>query len=175
VIVRIRTNIFWHHTVSNILFASMNIRIEQLSVKDADAVFDWVLRLLRELGEEGDELGELVHDSVLHAWTQRQDKYYVLAAKDDAANIVGILTLSVAFAIYANGEYGVIDEMYVDPAHRSAGVGAALVEEAVRIGRDRGWSRIDVTAPESERWERTRQFYERLGFAFTGPKLKLLL
>jgi hypothetical protein len=32
-----------------------------------------------------------------------------------------------------------------------------------------------VTAPESERWRRTRRFYERGGFTFVGPKLKLRL
>ncbi len=86
-----------------------------------------------------------------------------------------MLTLSMAFAIYANGEYGVIDEMYVDPRYRSAGVGALLVQSAAEIGKRKGWNRIDVTAPESERWDRTRHFYEKLGFVFTGPKLKLLL
>lgn len=153
----------------------MNVRVEQLTVQDADTVFDWVVRLLQELGEEGDELGSLARECVLEKWTERQNKYYVLAAKDEAGNMLGILTLSVAFAIYANGEYGVIDEMYVAPAHRSAGIGSLLVEAAVRIGRNQGWTRIDVTAPESERWERTREFYERTGFTFTGPKLKLLL
>lgn len=153
----------------------MTLLIEQLTVRDADIVFDWVLRLLRELGEEGEELGELNRESVLQEWKRRENKYCVLAAKSESGEMLGILTLSVAFAIYANGEYGVIDEMYVAPDWRSAKVGAALVAEAVQIGRQRGWTRIDVTAPESERWERTRRFYERQGFAFTGPKLKLLL
>lgn len=153
----------------------MSIRTELLSISDADIVFDWVLRLLQELGEEGDELGELARERVLEKWKNRQDKYYAIVAKDDANTILGILTLSVAFAIYANGEYGVIDEMYVDPPYRSAGVGARLVNAARSIGKQQGWTRIDVTAPESERWERTRRFYEKQGFTFTGPKLKLLL
>lgn len=153
----------------------MSIRTEVLSISDSDIVFDWVLRLLQELGEEGDELGELARERVLEKWKNRQDKYYAIVAKDEANNILGILTLSVAFAIYANGEYGVIDEMYVDPPYRSAGVGARLVNAARSIGKQQGWTRIDVTAPESERWERTRRFYEKQGFSFTGPKLKLLL
>jgi len=153
----------------------MKARIEKLAVGEADIVFDRVIRLLRELGEEGEELGELARDRVLEKWKEREDKYFVLAARNEGGEILGILTLSVAFAIYANGEYGVIDEMYVDPAYRSAGIGALLVKETIRIARDRGWTRIDVTAPESERWERTRRFYEKQGFVFTGPKLKLLL
>lgn len=151
------------------------MKIEQLTSRDADVAFDWVMRLLIELGEEGEELGELKRDEVLRKWKERASKYHVLVAKNDDGEIVGILTLSVAFAIYANGEYGVIDEMYVDPAYRSKGVGALLVDAARNIGKQAGWARIDVTAPESDRWTRTRHFYERLGFVFTGPKLKLLL
>jgi GNAT superfamily N-acetyltransferase len=153
----------------------MNIRIDTLTIEDAEIVFDWVLRLLRELGEEGEEVGELNRKRVLSAWKERKDKYHVLVARESTGQIVGVLTLSAGFAIYANGEYGVIDEMYVDPEHRSAGVGAMLVEAAVKIGREKGWKRLDVTAPESERWARTRHFYEKLKFVFTGPKLKRLL
>lgn len=153
----------------------MNIRIEKLSIVDSDMAFDWVTRLLRELGEEGEELGELDTERVRTEWKQRQDKYHVFVAKKSDGEAVGILTLSVAFAIYANGEYGVIDEMYVDPPYRSAGVGALLIQAARHFGKEQGWKRIDVTAPESERWKRTRRFYEKLGFVFTGPKLKLLL
>ena len=150
----------------------MNVRIERLTTADASIVFDWVVRLLRELGEEEKELGELAHARVLAAWSRRADQFYVLAAKGNSGQILGVLTLSVTFAIYANGEYGVIDEMDVDPRFRSAGIGARLVEEAVEIGRGLGWTRIDVTAPESERWSRTRRFYESIGFEFTGPKLR---
>jgi hypothetical protein len=40
----------------------MDIRIETLTIHDAEIVFDWIVRLLQELGEEGDELGELARD-----------------------------------------------------------------------------------------------------------------
>lgn len=148
------------------------MQIVRLTTRDADVVFDWVTKLLLELGEEGDDLGELDRARVRDAWAALADRYQVLAAKSDAGEILGILTLSSAFAIYANGEYGVIDEMFVDPGHRSSGIGACLVREAMAIGRERGWTRIDVTAPESARWSRTRRFYESMGFEFTGPKLK---
>jgi GNAT superfamily N-acetyltransferase len=153
----------------------MAIKTEILGIDQADVVFDWVMRLLRELGDEGDELGELARDRVLQQWKEREHQYFAIAAKNESGNMIGIITLSVAFAVYANGEYGVIDEMYVDPAFRSSGIGVLLIEEAKKIGKQRGWKRIDVTAPESERWERTRRFYEKQGFQFTGPKLKLLL
>jgi GNAT superfamily N-acetyltransferase len=153
----------------------MNIRIVKLNVNEADEVFSEVLKLLAELGEEGDELGELSREKILSQWQHADDRFQVLGAKNPDDKIVGVLTLVETFAIYANGNYGIINEMYTDPSYRSAGIGAMLVQAAIQYGRKRGWSRIDVTAPESERWARTKHFYEKQGFVFTGPKLKFLL
>ncbi len=151
------------------------MKIERLGLQDAPVVFDWVMRLLVELGEEGDELGSLAEDKVLKAWRREGDHFQVFVARNDAGEITGVLTLTETFAIYANGYYGIINEMYVSPEVRSEGVGALLVDAVKEYGRQKGWTRIDVTAPESERWERTRRFYEKQGFVFTGPKLKVLL
>jgi GNAT superfamily N-acetyltransferase len=153
----------------------VNIRIVKLSLGEADDVFAEVLKLLAELGEEEDELGELSREKVLKEWQIAGDRFQVFAAKNSDENIVGILTLSETFAIYANGNYGIINEMYTDPSCRSAGVGAELIQAAVEYGKQKGWLRIDVTAPESERWARAKHFYEKQGFVFTGPKLKFLL
>jgi GNAT superfamily N-acetyltransferase len=152
----------------------MQIRIERLTIQEASTVFDWVLRLLHELGDEGEDLGTLNEQKVLNNWKQAGDHFQVFAARTPDGKIVGVMTLTETFAIYANGNYGVIDEMYTHPEFRSAGVGAALINAAKEYGRTRGWERIDVTAPESG-WERTRRFYEKNGFTFTGPKLKFVL
>lgn len=153
----------------------MQIRIDRLSIQEAYTVFDWILRLLKELGDEGDDLGTLNEKKVLKEWEQAGDRYQVFAAKTSDGRIVGVMTLMETFAVYANGNYGIINEMYTDPEFRSAGVGARLIDAAKQYGRERGWERIDVTAPESEGWKRTRRFYENQGFAFTGPKLKFVL
>jgi GNAT superfamily N-acetyltransferase len=153
----------------------MQIRIDRLNIQDASIVFDWVLRLLQELGTEGDDLGTLNEKKVLDEWQQAGDRFQVFAARTTDGEIAGVMTVVETYAIYANGNYGIINEMYTDPEFRSAGVGAALIDAAKEYGRSKGWERIDVTAPESEGWERTRQFYEREGFAFTGPKLKFVL
>jgi len=151
------------------------MEIVRLTVKDSDLIIRQVLNLLEELGEESDDLGELQTEKVLREWSELNDRFFVFAAKDDEGNIQGLITLAESFAIYANGNYGIINEMMVVSAARSQGVGAALIQKAVLFGRERGWSRIDVTAPESERWARSRRFYEQQGFTFAGPKLKLQL
>jgi GNAT superfamily N-acetyltransferase len=152
----------------------MEIQIHKLGSDDAEAIFEWVTRLLTELGEEGEELGTSNTKRVLKAWKEIENRYCAFVAYEDQ-NIIGICTLMESFAIYANGNYGIIDEMYVDPDYRSLGVGARLISAVVEYGRQKSWARIDVTAPENERWSRTRAFYEKEGFIFTGPKLKKLL
>jgi len=154
---------------------NMEITIDKLTINDVPAVFDWVMRLLAELGEEGDELGALAGDKVLQAWGAMEDRFLVFAAKNQTGNIFGMLTLAETFAIYANGNYGIINEMYVAPECRAAGIGAMLIDAVKNCGREKGWARLDVTAPESARWERARKFYEQQGFTFAGPKLKFLL
>lgn len=153
----------------------MKLTVNQLDIHHAPLIFDFVMRLLTELGDEGDDLGTLQTDQVLAHWHGDADRIFTFAAHDEANRLFGLLTLVESFAIYANGNHGIINEMYVDPQQRSGGVGKLLLDAASDFGRQRGWSRIDVTAPESPRWARSRKFYEVYGFTFAGPKLKLVL
>ncbi|HUX40351.1 MAG TPA: GNAT family N-acetyltransferase [Rectinemataceae bacterium] len=141
---------------------------------EANAVFDLVESLLSELVEEGEETGALDREALSREWEGEGGRHRAFLASSDGA-YVGVITITEAFALYAGGRYGIINEMYVKPGFRSVGLGSLLVDAAKSLGRQRGWRRIDVTAPESERWDRSRRFYEREGFRFTGPKLKYLL
>jgi GNAT superfamily N-acetyltransferase len=65
------------------------------------------------------------------------------------------------FAVLLRSAQGAceLDGLFVEPGHMGAGVGRALVEDAMRIARERGASRIEVVAnPEAV------GFYERVGF-----------
>ncbi len=50
-----------------------------------------------------------------------------------------------------------------------------LVEAAAAIGRERGWTRLEVGAPPAAAWARSVAFYEECGFAEIGPRLGLAL
>jgi GNAT superfamily N-acetyltransferase len=65
--------------------------------------------------------------------------------------------------------------MYIKPGFRSNNIGSQIITDIKHIGKEKAWTRIDVTAPTEERWVRTVDFYKRCGFVFTGPKLKLIL
>jgi len=153
----------------------MKYRITEVGPDSGPLVLELVNALLTELGEEGDESGVLMAAEMMAAWVADQGCHTAFIARSEAGETVGVATLSTAFALYAAGRYGILNEMYVVPEWRSKGVGAELIQAVADYGRRRGWRRIDVTAPESDRWERTREFYERQGFEYSGPKLKLLL
>jgi GNAT superfamily N-acetyltransferase len=134
-----------------------------------------VLDLLRELGEESEHLGDFDAARLEAEWRADPDLLKAIVAVDDHGAVVGVATLVESFALYANGRYGILLEMYVSPAHRSSGLGAQLLQHAAAYGRTRKWSRIEVTAPEGRQWGRTVEFYERNGFRHAGPKLKISL
>jgi GNAT superfamily N-acetyltransferase len=125
-----------------------HISIRKAARRDLPVVLSLVESLLRELGEEGDELGELQAASVVEAWDAQGERTVAFLAETASGEAVGVVTVVETFAIYANRCYGIINEMYVAPDYRSGGVGARLVSEVITLGRARGWSRIDVTAPE---------------------------
>ena len=79
---------------------------------------------------------------------------YVLAA-DIGGITVGMLDMHVTDITYIN-------EISVDPAYRRLGAGKALVNEALRIGAEKGTDRalLDVRSGNSA----ARALYESIGF-----------
>jgi GNAT superfamily N-acetyltransferase len=89
---------------------------------------------------------------------------------------VGAACLYESHALYAEGDFGTIAELYVSPPWRSQGVGRRLLAQARALGRARGWSRLEVTTPPLPLFQRSLAFYEAEGFAVAGGrKLKTLL
>ncbi len=77
--------------------------------------------LLAELGEEGHEYAQMTAANsreTSRAHRHPDDSWLFWPGTSGTA--IGVLTLSVSFAVYAGGEYGVIDEMYVRPEYAGA-------------------------------------------------------
>ena len=103
-------------------------------------------------------------------------KYFVFIARDDRDHPVGFVALYESHALYAEGSFGTIPELYVRPEYRSKNVGFSLISQAKSFGSSLGWKRLEVTTPPLPQFDKTLAFYEREGFAIAGGrKLKVVL
>jgi len=158
----------------------MNLRIDHAQPDDAGVIAEMVGELLREImamvGTNAFGFHEEETEARARSW-MTDGKYSVLLARDGGQpEPLGFLALYESFALYAEGAYGTIPELFVRPAQRSSGVGAALLSEAKRVGQAKGWRRLEVTTPPLPQFDRTLAFYEREGFSISGGrKLKLEL
>ncbi|WP_066342609.1 GNAT family N-acetyltransferase [Azohydromonas lata] len=105
-----------------------------------------------------------------------QGKYFVLIARDGHGKAVGFIALYESHALYAEGAFGTIAELYVRPQYRSHQLGLQLVSQAKSLGASRNWTRLEVTTPPLPQFDKTLSFYERDGFSISGGrKLKISL
>jgi len=104
-----------------------------------------------------------------------KEKYWVLIAKDlTSGQKIGFVSLCESYALYAEGSYGTIPELYVSPNWRSATIGKKLLQKAMEFGASKGWKRLEVTTPPLPEFDRTFSFYQSNGFEISGGrKLKV--
>jgi ribosomal protein S18 acetylase RimI-like enzyme len=153
------------------------MNIDAAQSHEVYAVLELVEELLIEVVEGGQELPWISREK-LHADIRRNleggsgsrgapGRLVAILAKENNGVAVGVLLLTQCFAVYAGGEYGVIDELYVRPEYRGRDIERELVDEAVAISQRRGWVRLDVTGPEAGRdggrGERAAKFGQALG------------
>ncbi len=105
-----------------------------------------------------------------------REKYFVFFARSRSGSPAGFIALYESYALYAEGAFGTIPELYVRPEYRAQRLGLRLVSQAKSFGASRGWKRLEVTTPPLPQFDRTLAFYEREGFAISGGrKLKVSL
>jgi GNAT superfamily N-acetyltransferase len=76
--------------------------------------------------------------------------------------LLGYMVLGFGFSLEFHGPDCFIDEFYVQPEHRSKGIGAAALTFALSICRELG---IDAVHLEADHFNsRGHSFYKRLGF-----------
>ncbi|OFW62015.1 MAG: hypothetical protein A2133_09220 [Actinobacteria bacterium RBG_16_64_13] len=135
------------------------MQIDVAQPHEVYAVLELVEELLIEVVDQGQQLSWINREK-LHADIRRNlgteagtregpGRLLAILAKEKNGVAVGVLLLSQCFALYAGGEYGVIDELYVRPEYRGQDIERQLLDEAVAISQRRGWLRLDVTGPEA--------------------------
>ena len=150
----------------------MSIHIRRAKPYDAPIVAELVGELLQEImaaiGTKAFGFSQVDTEARTRSWLT-DGSYTVLLAREEKT-AVGLLALSESHALYAEGVFGTIPELYVRPEFRSRGVGGRLLAEAKQFARSRGWTRLEVTTPPLPQFDRALEFYQQQGFSISGGR-----
>lgn len=80
---------------------------------------------------------------------------------------VGLTLVTLRPNVWSEGPVALLDEMYVEPAHRGGGVGGAVLRHMVEICLELGVAAIEINVDESD--AAAMRFYERHGFSGVDP------
>ena len=149
----------------------MKISTRPVNVHDADVISKLVGALFNELQD-------VVPTEARNLKLEQVKRVLALAPRTcgflllESETPIGVIMLSEGCSLYADGVYGLITELYIVPAKRSGGHAKRLNEQAEKLGKERGWSMLEVGAPAQPRWQRSLQFYLKDGFQEIGPRLR---
>ncbi|MFB9308908.1 GNAT superfamily N-acetyltransferase [Agromyces hippuratus] len=79
----------------------------------------------------------------------------------------GYAVVTLRPTVYCDGPLAVLDELYVAPGLRGAGIGTALLEHAIAEVLRRGGGEMHINVDEDD--VDARRFYERHGFVNVEP------
>lgn len=154
----------------------MSLKVSELSAqRDGEEIARCLRLLYAELFGPAAVLSAQDFAKVLGQWEQGARPHWAFQVLDESSRVVAFFTLAESFAFFAHGSYGILNELWVNPSVRSEGVGEHVISFCVGFARQRGWERIDVSAPPGAEWDRTFAFYQKRGFILTGRKLKILV
>jgi len=98
-----------------------------------------------------------------------KELYFVFIAKDKNKSI-GFISMYESYALYAEGAYGTIPELYIKKEYRSVNIGKLLLEKAKEFAISKKWKRLEVTTPPLPQFDRTLSFYEDNSFEIAGGR-----
>lgn len=152
----------------------MHVQIREAQPTDAPIVTSMVGELLHEImaaiGEAAFNFDFQATERRAGEWLQRGHSLIWLAFGSRSGEPLGFVAVYESYALYAEGSFGTISELFVRSAHRSDGVGAALVAEVRRFAAVRRWTRLEVTTPPLPQFDRTLAFYSKQGFVISGGR-----
>lgn len=152
----------------------MDIEMQEAAPGDADTIALMAKSLLEEImGATGGKHFNIDLPEMSRRCKRflEDDIYVVFKALDtESEALTGFISLCESHSLYAEGSFGIIQELYVDKGYREHGIGAMLVNRAMEHGTGRGWKRLEVATPPLPHFDRTVKFYERQNFEVTGGK-----
>ncbi|MBM3660103.1 MAG: GNAT family N-acetyltransferase [Actinobacteria bacterium] len=80
---------------------------------------------------------------------------------------VGVALVTLRPNVWFAGPVALLDELYVVPAERGAGIGSAIIRHLLAAMAVTGVERVEINVDEED--FDARRFYERHGFSATDP------
>lgn len=84
--------------------------------------------------------------------------------------VIGVVTISETYALYAAGKIGIIQECYVIPEFRGQGIGEQLIKAAQAYGEKQNWACMELCTPPLPEFQRSIHFYEKSGLKVVGGR-----
>ena len=128
-----------------------------------EADLSLIAALIRELAEYERRTHEvtMTEDALRPALFGERRYAEVLIAEDDAGEPLGFALFFHNFSTFVGRPGLYLEDLFVRPAHRGAGVGGALLSRLARLALERGCGRLEWTVLD---WnEPAIGFYRRLG------------
>lgn len=150
--------------------------VKRAELSDSEAITEMEILLLREIMDRTN----LPHFNInqeeiccnVQEFIGNQKMWFFTAYEADSC--IGFVGLCEACALYAQGSYGIITELFVRAEHRSKQIGKQLLEKVAALGQERQWQRLEVTTPPLPEFQQSLDFYISNQFAISGGrKLKL--
>ena len=93
-----------------------------------------------------------------------------LVIAEEEGKILGMASISFNLALRYNGEYCQLEELVVHQEARGKNVGGLLVEEALKLAKNRGCKEFGLYLLESTK--HNQSFYEKYGFRKIGEEMR---
>ena len=93
-----------------------------------------------------------------------------LVIAEENGIILGMASISFNLALRYNGEYCQLEELVVDQNARGKNVGGLLIEETLKLAKNRGCKEFGLYLLESTK--HNQSFYEKYGFVVIGDEMR---
>ena len=94
------------------------------------------------------------------------DTEFLLAAPEDGAPPAGVAQLRFRYGVWRAGGDCLLEDLFVDPGARGAGLGRALIDATLGRARARGCRRVELDVNEAN--DTAIRLYESAGFSATA-------